>query len=806
MRRNTKLVLVVLLLLGTAPPAATSIAHLPSAHPAALASVLMDHASLTAGSPNPSSSGGTWTDVRPWPSPRWWEAMAFSPPWNRLILFGGEGCNNACVLNETWAYDPTNGTWRDMAPAVHPAARYFTAMAYDPTVDRMILFGGHVPAGFPFSGGDTWAYDYRNNTWTDLNPVTAPPRQESQKMVYDPVLRHVVLYGGGEYAPGANETGGGDAFTPSSNETWIYNARTNTWSNVSKTVRPPPDTVFQIAEDPGSGQIVLYDAGQTWTFNPMTAAWTQRHPSVSPPNPYATAMAYDPVAGGVVQFAASSSWWSPSVNSTWLYNASTDAWTNLSIFRSGTMDGYFGMAYAPTGSELLLFGGWNSELWLWDRATATWVRRMPPGQPTPRMNPSMVYDSRWHRVVLFGGMFRATNATLEDPWTYDDSTWTYDVVNNTWSQMAPVIHPAGRASAGMAYDPRADRILLFGGGYNDTWSYDLANDSWDNRTTVVSPPRANGGGVVYDDIADRFLVPGGWNASYGLPRAFEMWTYDYVTNTWQEKPALGSPPTEDMQGLVYDTHAHRTLYFGITAGTVWSYDSHANAWSPTVPSDTALAGSDGALAYDPAWGVTFWFGGFGNQALSNALRVFAYPQDAWAELKAPAALTPRWLTAVVHAEDRLVIFGGSDGGMVSDLWTYAYAPTAPTAPLDLQVNPAVSSIAVSWAPPSDNGGLPLGYRIYRWTASEPEAIISENPRNKSFNDTAVVVGVTYHYYVSAVNVVGEGPPSATVAVQALTPPPPPVDNSWVAIPVVLVALGAATIVWWRWRRSRTQSP
>ena len=66
-----------------------------------------------------------------------------------------------------------------------PAARSYFAMAYDPTTDRTILFGG---SGGDTKFGDTWALDLTSKTWTKI-PATGggPSARDYCQMVYDPV-------------------------------------------------------------------------------------------------------------------------------------------------------------------------------------------------------------------------------------------------------------------------------------------------------------------------------------------------------------------------------------------------------------------------------------------------------------------------------------------------------------------------------------------------------------------------------------------------------------------------------------------
>ena len=76
--------------------------------------------------------------------------------------------------------------------------------------------------------------------------------------------------------------------------------------------------------------------------------------------------------------------------------------------------------------------------------------------PSARNAHAMAYDTESNRIVLFGGADRYSFCGLSD-------TWTYDVATNSWQDMNPAPAPPGRCCAGMAYDSKADRIIMFGG-------------------------------------------------------------------------------------------------------------------------------------------------------------------------------------------------------------------------------------------------------------------------------------------------------------------------------------------------------
>lgn len=137
--------------------------------------------------------GASWietTSETPEPSSRCRATMAYDPKRKALLLFGGYGGGD--VLGDTWSWDGRRWERLDVAG---PPARANQAMALDPTRGRIVLFGGW--AGRNATGAehydDTWEWD--GQAWTRID-VAGPPSREVAGMVFDPVLRKLLLLGG----------------------------------------------------------------------------------------------------------------------------------------------------------------------------------------------------------------------------------------------------------------------------------------------------------------------------------------------------------------------------------------------------------------------------------------------------------------------------------------------------------------------------------------------------------------------------------------------------------------------------------
>jgi hypothetical protein len=132
------------------------------------------------------------------PAARGRAAIAWNPVANKLVVFGGNTRGaTPTLLNDVWEYDPTTNAWANVTPAgFGPAPRQFAAMAWDPQLGGMLLFGGQVnDVAPPIVANDTWLL--LGGAWTQLTPPTSPaPRGEHSLVTRGDAFNDVVLVGG----------------------------------------------------------------------------------------------------------------------------------------------------------------------------------------------------------------------------------------------------------------------------------------------------------------------------------------------------------------------------------------------------------------------------------------------------------------------------------------------------------------------------------------------------------------------------------------------------------------------------------
>ncbi len=155
----------------------------------------------------------TWTNMQPKLSPPGMnlQAMAYDSAADRIVVLGWSGLEK---IVDTWVYDYNTNTWETLGTAA-PGPRAFSAMVYDAEIDQFILFGN----GDPKVTNDTWSFDLSAGIWTELTPQSPPEGRFNHAMAYSPTADRIVLFGGND--------GQEDRL-----DTWLYDAKVNTWTVV----------------------------------------------------------------------------------------------------------------------------------------------------------------------------------------------------------------------------------------------------------------------------------------------------------------------------------------------------------------------------------------------------------------------------------------------------------------------------------------------------------------------------------------------------------------------------------------------
>ena len=193
-------------------------------------------------------------------------------PVNRVfVMYGGLTDDNVeeRVLGDTWVYDVGSDAWTEMNPVVSPPNTYGCRLVWDSVNEVMLLWGGNLPWDNGGKLDDWWRYDYQSNTWTMIDTEDKPPMRYWQYMAFDEASGKIVMFGGN---PSGLNFG----------DTWLYDYAENTWTEVHPEVSPSPRQCGALVYYPSLGGVVMFggiDEDQsgfddTWVFDAVTGEWS----------------------------------------------------------------------------------------------------------------------------------------------------------------------------------------------------------------------------------------------------------------------------------------------------------------------------------------------------------------------------------------------------------------------------------------------------------------------------------------------------------------------------------------------------
>ena len=320
----------------------------------------------------------TWTSNGP--KPRYAHSAVFDPSTRQMIIYGGYSPQNPhyYIDGDVWRLLPSASlsggqNWVASHPTgTPPAARYGHLGGYDPQSNRMIVFAGKAPG----CTNDVWVLSNANgnagpSAWLQLSPIGSVPSPRGFSAgAYDPTSNTLMVYGGdacgsalGDYSVLSNANGLGG---------------TPTWTEFFPTGGPGARSGATAVYDPGSHELILFggwDGANTY-FNDVwvltnangtagTPVWQQVLPTGGPPFERAYSSAtYDPVSDVMTMcggYHGPYDWW----NDVWvLTNASGThgthtAWAKIAqssvIFPLGRYS--HTAVYDASRNVMIMFGG-----------------------------------------------------------------------------------------------------------------------------------------------------------------------------------------------------------------------------------------------------------------------------------------------------------------------------------------------------------------------------------------------------------------------------------------------------------------
>lgn len=468
--------------------------------------------------------GTTWTRIMETGPEVETPLLVWDDAKDKLYLLG----HVADVATRMYEYDPSARAWNNIAldadrskvPCISDSS-----VAFNTELQRIVVSGGVcIPADASKSSPtteDIWSWDGEN--WSKLEVTNAAVRSTNAATFYDSVRKQLVIFGGFT------------AYTSTPRSTTAVH-RDNVWHFVSDSSSPAARSLFGIASDPVNNVVWMIGGINDNDF--LTDFWkfengywervtAENGPDCASPN-----AAFDTDRARLVVVCADATVFEWD-NAAWKKFAATDLKTRP-VNRS-----FSAMVYDKNIKKTVLFGGmdlqadYQNKTWTWDGTTWTEVKPSNKNRAYARGLTAMWYDPILRRTVLYGGIGRKEReGRLE---RYNDM-WSFD--GSKWSEIKPSAVPPTRYGAQVATDLRSNKTILMGGlrleldekginrqtYANDTWEWD--GTTWRQLQPLTEAPRRENGGMAYDPAAGNIILFGGWSGF------FHSDTWKFRDNIW----------------------------------------------------------------------------------------------------------------------------------------------------------------------------------------------------------------------------------------------------------------------------------
>lgn len=504
------------------------------------------------------SAAGDLPNPRPFSGQEMWRwgALCYDPVNREILLFGGGCVDRPNGTPGTSVLDPAAKTWTSLHLAVEPPPRAASPMVYDPVNRCIVMFGGdHLDSMF----SDTWVYACSTRTWHKKHPAFSPAPRNGHALLYLPKSQRVILIGGTDYR----------ASFPM--EIWTYDVASDSWGLVKRfstgETRPVysytgPGLIYGMAAaDTGDRVLILgeeiYD--NNYVFNPETFIM-QCDPSVVDS---AGTSAFGVAPGTVVR-------------------NDLEVWYDPEWYKTGVP------AVDTSATEAVL------------RALPlrTWVKMNPPKvYGGNRAWSTTILDPDHDVIVKWGGGHVAWCGTDVPQYTISSDRWNAGYIPEGPREFGGSNNPypgpctfnnrpfmGSHAYHQYDYDPNLKKVLLIQGGH--TFLYDTEHMDWDSARID------NPSGVLGRDNTGITYTPHG---AILMTADGRLWSMDTSARHWVQLSVTGDPAPgyyADNTGLTYETRRDR-LILAQTGNppALYTFDFADNRWTRRTPGNTAVVTS-----------------------------------------------------------------------------------------------------------------------------------------------------------------------------------------------------------------------
>ena len=528
-------------------------------------------------------------------------------------LRSGDGCSSGCTVEQPTWLEQTPRTMGTTLVGQH------YGLVFDHGRERVIAFARR----------ETWEWD--GMTWRFVETQNTPTSHWDHALVYDPIRRHVVLFGGVD--------GDGNLL----DETWTYNG--TDWTQLFPVVSPEPRGATALAYDATNGGVLLFGGRPEWvgsdnndTWLLKNGAWTELATGAVPrPDPRAGhSMVYHPGIDRVVVQGGRARNVAGPLYDTWQWDGSD--WSEI----VGTPPSTEGtLLHDPIQNHLVLVGSTpGAGMAVWD---GTWTDvTMPPGLPA---HASLVFDAARGRLTALAG----------EQFLDGDTIATWALVGSAFEeQVAPY---EAFANQRFIFDSRRHRITGYTYEFFDlggpqppplaTW--DLKGHTWTRRVQSTVPDFALTTALEYDPVRQRTLQI--YQERPGTP----VMLFGEFGGGWQLLEADTGLPHNRNWVTTFDTARGAML---VTSDYVRFYEYDGTAWTQFDVANAPGGGSNARMKYEPAGDRVVIVGASGGSWTYDR----AAPTPEWVALGSTQEPPGRGGAALMYFEPRgtLIYHGGEN--------------------------------------------------------------------------------------------------------------------------------------------------
>jgi Galactose oxidase, central domain len=211
-----------------------------------------------------------WIDLKLRRGPEWeypgtlvWSSMSYDGAAKCFILFGGGNVQSRRGDPGTWSFTPDRGPWEQIETKGAPPARANSRLVYDPVHKVTILFGGDQLNQLV---ADTWLFDSSKKSWVEHKPALSPSPRGGHAFLWLPKAKKTLLLGGYTYTSTTDYCASLYKTLPL--EAWTYDVPANRWELIARWEKDgplgPANSFLAAAVDENDNVLLLDSQNQAW--------------------------------------------------------------------------------------------------------------------------------------------------------------------------------------------------------------------------------------------------------------------------------------------------------------------------------------------------------------------------------------------------------------------------------------------------------------------------------------------------------------------------------------------------------------